>query len=152
MHGLYLIVNHALRHLLGERSNLAVRAGGALATFFAVVLAWVFFRASSIDVALDVLQAMCGGTLTPAMQESMLGVNRIMQLSSCLWWLGVCAAIVFCMPNVYELLGRGLRLSAEQQLESGRGSILLGGMLMLCLVLLAISETRGVSEFLYFNF
>jgi len=29
---------------------------------------------------------------------------------------------------------------------------LLGGMLMLCLVLLAISETRGVSEFLYFNF
>lgn len=152
LHGLYLIVNHALRHLLGERSNLAVRAGGALATFFAVVLAWVFFRASSIDVALDVLQAMGGGTLTPAMQESMLGVNRIMQLSSCLWWLGVCAAIVFCVPNVYELLGRGLRLSAEQRLESGRGNILLGGMLMLCLLLLAISETRGVSEFLYFNF
>lgn len=46
LHGIYLIINHALRHVLGGRSNLALRLGGACATFLALVVAWVFFRAT----------------------------------------------------------------------------------------------------------
>ncbi|MBW3500431.1 MBOAT family O-acyltransferase [Janthinobacterium sp. NKUCC08_JDC] len=152
LHGVYLIINHALRHLLGGRSNLLIRLGGCAGTFLAVVLAWVFFRASSVGVAFDVLRGMVGGTLTPQMREGALGVNRIMELGNCLWWLGACAAITFFLPNAYQLLGRGLRREQEVRLSGGRGDILLGAMLMLCLLLLAISETRGVSEFLYFNF
>ena len=152
LHGIYLIINHALRHVLGGRSNLALRFGGACATFLAVVVAWVFFRATSVGVALDVLHAMWGGTLTPAIRESVLGMNRIMELGSCLWWLGACAAIAFFLPNAYDLLGRGLRLEQENRLEGRRGNLLLGALLLLCLFLLSISETRGVSEFLYFNF
>lgn len=152
LHGAYLIVNHALRHVLGQRSNLTLRLAGAAATFLAVVLAWVFFRASSVAVAIDVLRAMAGGTLTEEMTGAVLGINRIMQLSSCLAWLAACAVTAFCLPNAYQLLGRGLRLEQEHRLEGRRGSLLLGAMLLLCLLLLSISETRGVSEFLYFNF
>ncbi|MGK5020543.1 hypothetical protein [Janthinobacterium sp. LB2P10] len=152
LHGIYLIINHALRHLLGGRSNLILRLGGACATFLAVVVAWVFFRATSVGVAVDVLHAMFGGTLTPAMRGTVLGINRIMELGTCLWWLGACAAIVFFLPNAYDLLGRGLRLEQENRLEGRCGNLLMGAMLLLCLFLLSISETRGVSEFLYFNF
>ena len=62
------------------------------------------------------------------------------------------AVTAFCLPNAYQLLGRGLRLEQEHRLEGRRGSLLLGAMLLLCMLLLSISETRGVSEFLYFNF
>ncbi|OYO26351.1 MBOAT family protein [Janthinobacterium sp. PC23-8] len=152
LHGAYLIVNHALRHVLGQRGNLALRLAGAAATFLAVVLAWVFFRASSVAVAVDVLQAMAGGTLSPGMQGAMLGMSRIMALPSCLAWLAACALTAFCLPNAYQLLGRGLRPEQEQRLEGQGGALLLGAMLLLCMLLLAVSETRGVSEFLYFNF
>jgi D-alanyl-lipoteichoic acid acyltransferase DltB (MBOAT superfamily) len=152
LHGVYLIINHALRHLLGERNNLAIRLAGGVATFLAVVLAWVFFRASSVTVAFDLLRAMLGGTLTVPMQAGVLGMNRIMELGSCLWWLSACAAIAFCLPNAYQLLGRGLLRQREAGLHGGRGAFLLGAMLTLCMLLLAVSETRGVSEFLYFNF
>lgn len=152
LHGIYLIINHALRHALGGRSNLPIRVAGSIATFLAVVLAWVFFRASSVAVALDVLQAMGGSTLTPAMEGAMLGIDRIMALQSCLWWLLACAAIAFFMPNAYDLLGRGILRRQEEHLSGRNGNIALGALLILCLLLLAISETRGISEFLYFNF
>lgn len=152
LHGFYLIINHALRHILAGRSNLLIRVAGTVITFCAVVLAWVFFRASSVTVAVDVLYGMLGGTLTPQMRDGALGVNRIMELGNCLWWLGACATVAFFPPNAYQLLGRGLRREQELWLSGGRGELLLGAMLMLCLFLLAISETRGVSEFLYFNF
>lgn len=103
-------------------------------------------------MALDVLHAMWGGTLTQAMRETVLGMNRIMELGSCLRWLAACAAIAFFLPNAYDLLGRGLRLEQENRLEGRRGNLLLGALLFLCLFLLSISETRSVSEFLYFNF
>jgi alginate O-acetyltransferase complex protein AlgI len=103
-------------------------------------------------VALDVLQAMGGSTLTPAMEGAMLGIDRIMALQSCLWWLLACAAIAFFMPNAYDLLGRGILRRQEEHLSGRNGNIALGALLILCLLLLAISETRGISEFLYFNF
>ncbi|KAB8041442.1 MBOAT family O-acyltransferase [Janthinobacterium aquaticum] len=152
LHGAYLIINHALRHVLGQRNSLGIRLAGGCATFLAVVLAWVFFRASSLEVAFDVLKAMAGGTLTAQMHDAVLGVNRIMQLSTCLGWLAVCAATALLLPNAYQLLGRGLQLDLERRMEGWRGSVWLGAMLLCCLLLLAISETRGVSEFLYFNF
>jgi D-alanyl-lipoteichoic acid acyltransferase DltB (MBOAT superfamily) len=65
LHGVYLVVNHAwhaLRHRLRWKN--AHSRGGRLAaqaiTFLAVVVAWVFFRATSFDAALVVLQGMAG--------------------------------------------------------------------------------------------
>lgn len=67
LHGLYLMVNHgwhALRRRLGwtprhPRSRYGRIAAAAL-TFIAVVVAWVFFRASSLDAALIMLKGMAG--------------------------------------------------------------------------------------------
>lgn len=152
LHGLYLAINHGLRRLLGERQWPGMSLIGGVATFMAVVLGWVFFRASSIDVALHVLRAMWGGTYLVPAEASALGVNRIMDVTWCAGWLAVCALVAFFLPNAYQLLGRGLLHEREAKLSARLGAFVLGGSLVFCLMLLAIGETRGVTEFLYFNF
>lgn len=151
LHGAYLVLNHALRRLPGQRGKL-MHGSGAAVTFVAVVLAWVFFRAASIDVALAVLRAMAGGTLAPVMRGAAMAGARIMPLGVCLAWLAACALIAFCAPNAYRLLGTGIRHQLELRYSGARGGCLLGAMLAACLLLLIIGATRGVSEFLYFNF
>lgn len=160
LHGVYLIVNHALRHLLGaevegpERSQgrrALIMVSGAGLTFLSVVLAWVFFRASSVAVAMDVLKAMGQGThsLQPG---NLAGFNRIMNLESGILWVLACASIAFLAPNIYDVLARGNLVKLERRLQAHWSGILFGFSLVICLLLLAITETRGVSEFLYFNF
>ena len=78
--------------------------------------------------------------------------TRIMSIDSCLRWLAGCAAIAFLLPNLYELLGRGRLDTLEARLAGTRGGMLAGALLVLAIILLSISETRGASEFLYFNF
>lgn len=64
LHGSYLIVNHVLRrlippvqHQLGRR---LLRFGGWALTFLGVVFGWVFFRATTLDGALEISGAMLG--------------------------------------------------------------------------------------------
>jgi alginate O-acetyltransferase complex protein AlgI len=158
LHGAYLAINHAARHLLGERGERGKLNGAALSligwllTFLAVVVAWVFFRATSIEISLDILRAMLHGTFSASPSDSLLGVNRIMAVDECLAWLAGCAAIAFFMPNAYQLIGKGIVEAAESRLSQALGAVALGSALASTFMLLAISETRGVSEFLYFNF
>ena len=153
LHGIYLIINHSARHLLGERNGLAYRIGGALLTFGAVVVGWVFFRATSFHGAVMVLQAMAGGVWSHQAAPAQPGVVApVIQFGACAGWLVCCAVIAFFTPNAYQLLGFGLQPEREARLGGRLGAFVLGATLVLCLLLLAISETRGVSEFLYFNF
>lgn len=66
LHGFYLVINHAWRtfrkalgHDLGRVSPLGTLAG-RLATFLAVVVAWVFFRSENLPAALKMLALMAG--------------------------------------------------------------------------------------------
>lgn len=152
LHGLYLAINHGMRHILGERSCAAINAAGVVLTFFAVVIGWVFFRAKSVASAEAILGAMVGNGGWLAVPGATLGINRIMSVDSCIWWVAACAAIAFFLPNAYEVFGKGLQLEREQQLSGWFGAMLLGALLSVTLLLLLISETRGISEFLYFNF
>ncbi len=64
LHGFYLVVEHTLRALVGERAwaeNLAVKLLLGLTTYAAVCLAWVFFRASDFTIAMRMLRGMFGG-------------------------------------------------------------------------------------------
>lgn len=152
LHGIYLTINHALRMLLGERKNPVVRPMGWLATFLAVVVGWVFFRASSLPVAFDVLQAMVGGNDSGAAGAGLAGINRIMAVDECAVWLLACALIAFFAPNAYEMIGRGLQDGKENRLNSNWGAVALSALSVLALLVIAIGETRGGSQFLYFNF
>jgi D-alanyl-lipoteichoic acid acyltransferase DltB (MBOAT superfamily) len=152
LHGLYLMINHAIRHVLGDRGGFVRAALGLVATWLAVIVAWVLFRANSLEVALAILQAMWQGTAGESIHHALLGASRIMPMGECLTWLAACTAIVLLLPNAYQMLGWGIQPDKERRLTSARGGVACGALLMLCLLLLAISETRGVSEFLYFNF
>jgi alginate O-acetyltransferase complex protein AlgI len=67
LHGFYLVVNHAwhglrrLFNIASGESTVAGRGVARLITFTAVVVAWVFFRAESLDGAVRILSAMSGG-------------------------------------------------------------------------------------------
>jgi alginate O-acetyltransferase complex protein AlgI len=66
LHGFYLSINHlwqSIRRSSGHDLQRTTRSGrviSRLLTFMAVVLAWVFFRAESLDGAFHVLQGMIG--------------------------------------------------------------------------------------------
>jgi alginate O-acetyltransferase complex protein AlgI len=64
LHGFYLVIEHTLRALVGERAwteNFAVKLLLGLITYGAICLAWVFFRASDFTVAMRMLSGMFGG-------------------------------------------------------------------------------------------
>src|SRR5690606_32320972 len=63
LHGAYLVVNHLWVWLHGASPAPAhplFRLAAWALTFLAVVVAWVFFRADSIETALAMLAAMAG--------------------------------------------------------------------------------------------
>lgn len=84
LHGIYLIVNHLYRSVrLGWGHNLKndgwlLRTTGQTVTFIAVVISWVFFKASSFEVAISILKSMFGfnGIDLPEFLESYLGFLR----------------------------------------------------------------------------
>ncbi|GJJ04876.1 alginate O-acetyltransferase [Duganella rhizosphaerae] len=152
LHGLYLVCNHGLRSLLGDRQGRLLSALGGAVTFLAVVVGWVLFRANSMASAGAILYAMVSPATGWTTAGTLLGMNRIMNVDSCLIWLVCCAAIAFLLPNAYQLLGRGSQLQREARLSTAGGGLLFGALLIMSLLCLLVSETRGVSEFLYFNF
>jgi len=105
LHGLYLSVFHAW-HERRERTRgprPAPSAGGLWAgrgaTFFAVVAAWVFFRAESFGAAMRVLGAMAG-VHGISFQAGDLNVNLTEAAKMAVLFLGV----VWLFPNSHELL------------------------------------------------
>lgn len=69
LHGLYLVINHAwhaVRRKLGQDPeqplSRPVRLASVLLTFLLVTLAWVFFRADTLEHARAIVYAMVGGT------------------------------------------------------------------------------------------
>lgn len=73
LHGLFLSVNHLWRTALGKKTltrlddSRLYAASSWILTFLCVVIAWVFFRAASLDGALHMLAAMfgVGGLMLP---------------------------------------------------------------------------------------
>lgn len=126
LHGLYLCINHAWRHMVSHLFPapllpriLSASLSWAL-TFLAVVIGWVFFRAGSVDAAAAILKGMAGlngialpnalaarlGSLWPALES--LGVQTYLGGGThfILNWLWVLALlpIVVVMPNTQEIM------------------------------------------------
>jgi alginate O-acetyltransferase complex protein AlgI len=143
LHGLYLILNHLWRQKTPASAAPPGRmrhAGGVALTFVIVTLAWVFFRATSMSAAVEMLQGMVGahglanagwGDLTA------LGVADIRSGQKVLF---IAALIVWLFPDSNQVAAR-LRSWGTV------GALLAGLVLLVCL-----TRIGKPSEFLYFQF
>ena len=177
LHGLYLACNHAWQNFrakaLGhdlERSSVAGRAAGIALTFLAVVVAWVFFRAPSLSAALNILQGMAGlhGVVLPEEWQAALapdgaaavagmsfGYLEVFGGARQMIWVAALLAIAWGLPNSQEFVGQ-LRTSVTSrvglEVVRSRSWSLLGALSVMISFLAMINGSRGVSEFIYFNF
>jgi hypothetical protein len=154
LHGLYLQVNHAWRHIVGKSPRLqgflerhargAAFAGWTL-TFVSVVVAWVFFRAESFGAAANMLAGMFAGSA--AIDAQLADAHTAAYIA-----LGL--LIAFVAPNSQQLLtGAGERLVAgfSQPRPFLRG-LHAGSLVFVIFALVLISASWGTNEFIYFNF
>lgn len=154
LHGIYLVMNHAWQAVASRSpfsGGLVGRAAGVLLTFIAVIVAWVFFRAESLDSATTMLGSMFGLSAAPAQGSTFSAVFAgyavppdSLEYLGGLMSLGL--AVAWLLPNSQELV------------ETYRAAIIrnsasiVGSATVLVLLIAAINATRGVSEFIYFNF
>jgi hypothetical protein len=180
LHGLYLVINHgwrALRRAWGSdaaRSTPWGRSLCRLLTFLAVVLAWVFFRASSFAAALRMLKGMSGvnGFALPPYLADVAASLVLVPILSDLGWplpplaplvgvLAVLLAVVWFAPNTQQIMGgydRALDpypapLPAPVPSRRWRPSPALAALAgLICFLSLLGLLTERPSEFLYFQF
>lgn len=107
LHGLYLVINHVFREAIGRgqarsRIQRVLGAGASwLITFVAVVVAWVFFRASTIGSALELVAAMFGMS-NGAAHNVLINVRAEAAIA-----VAVLLVIALVLPNSNDIIGRG---------------------------------------------
>ncbi len=152
LHGSYLAVHHGVSDLapsLAQRLRRLRLLNWAL-TFVAVVLAWVFFRATSWGGATSMLQAMLWPDLLPA--------------GTAAEWLWIGAAGILAVAGCSALqIANGVEIALARRPEHlpplpawGRApALVLTNPVVAALLFLAClwqTITAGAGEFLYFNF
>ncbi|MDP2265876.1 MAG: MBOAT family protein [Thiobacillus sp.] len=179
LHGAYLCLNHAWITLrtrwFGSRpAGQTERLAGWLLTFLAVVVGWVFFRASDTSSALSVLHAMIGGNgivvpntwpgawyLYAALNKSgfaaELGtpISQFDPLGDSPYWIAALLAIAWFMPNTQQFMARfNPALEAVKSLpQRPQWSPNWGWAISIStLAAIALLHLTRVSEFLYFQF
>ena len=156
IHGIYLLVNHAWRSGRGPRAVPGRAYAARLLTFTGVVVAWVFFRAESVDTAVHLLRSMAGGHgvslprawLAPLAARwggaipDWLGVGGMGTLGGWtqLGWLSAALVIVWGLPNTQEVMARRWE-------PSPRWAVAVAAMAFVSI----LGLTRA-STFIYFNF
>jgi alginate O-acetyltransferase complex protein AlgI len=174
LHGIYLVVNHGWRTInktlgLLNDKRMTVRFVSRLLTFFAVVIGWVFFRASDLPSAMLMLDSLfgAGGVVWPEDERAQLGAlanifselglqfayveqfNGFGHISTML----VMLLIVWYAPNVQQIMSRyPLALSEPfvgriKWQPNWRWCVWIG-----LLAIVSILKLGEVSEFLYFQF
>jgi alginate O-acetyltransferase complex protein AlgI len=157
LHGMYLAINH-LWEAVAERAGFESdawyhRLTGTAVTFIAVVVAWVFFRASSIENAIAVLDAMCGahgwiqwnlGWRLALQQPDVVATITILLLLTVVWFL----------PNSQEIMAH-YEVALEKPARTGWLSWRPKPIHAVWVALLAITSVvmmQKNSPFLYFQF
>lgn len=173
LHGTYLIINHLWRSYIPKANQSITRKllSGAL-TFMAVVIAWIFFRAPDVDVALNILSSMYGangfdlpirvGAWLKTSPTSLVRFDGISPNGLIDNWafleVAIALLITWTMPNIQQIFkhqqiglgivdyirGWAMRLIWRPNLAWAAG---LGG-----IAAFALFYTRGTNQFLYFNF
>jgi alginate O-acetyltransferase complex protein AlgI len=145
LHGAYLCINHAWNRFVPDiapRLQPVAASAGAVLTFLAVVVAWVFFRADDMDSAIYVLVRMADPT------RLALGRAEIANLG----FIAFYAALAWFGPNTQTIMGYdhekrtvGARLDQARL----RPRFLYATSALLAFGILGIQQH---SEFIYFRF
>jgi alginate O-acetyltransferase complex protein AlgI len=179
LHGIYIIINHAWRSF-GPRVSkdpphpvlrVAADLGKIALTYFAVVVAQVFFRAASVGDALRLLHGMAGGyglfghaagaeNSSSAAPGSLLGFlhGTGFRGSDIFHAAFVCGlfVVVWIMPNSLQMLDRYeptlSRLASTSLIKLEWRPNVAWGIVFGLVATLALLEITGMSEFLYFRF
>ncbi|MGE0180715.1 MAG: MBOAT family protein [Parvularculaceae bacterium] len=153
LHGLYLVINRAFDVAVANRApalmaSAPMRAMSWVLTFLAVMLAWVFFRATSFSSAHEIVAALVGAGDTAA------AVSRI-TLSPEDWALfAIAGFFAFLAPNAAQFMSYNPtnepisppRLFPQWRM-SGRWLLIVGAV-----GFFAILATQKNNEFIYFQF
>lgn len=151
LHGTYLMLNHGWHALLGKQRLhdlgrlWAYRRTAQALTLLAVVVAWVFFRATSFEGAARMLAAMAG-----AAGQAPLMWNAGLQASTGWLLCGLLATVALLAPNsnrLGEKLGARVERSARLRLWVGAW-----GLGLVAAMVLLNTARESVSAFIYFNF
>jgi D-alanyl-lipoteichoic acid acyltransferase DltB (MBOAT superfamily) len=157
LHGLYLVVNHSWRTLKGSNGGVSWVGTwtGRLFTFGAVVVAWTFFRAGTLDGALQMLNGMSGlNEFVPkphwAPQQLLVATSeRLLALAALLAW-------IWFAPPTIALLDRPIKLFTlgPPRLSNKWRPIMaaIAASLTLIYLISLISAADRPTEFLYFQF
>ncbi len=176
IHGAYLSIHHAFearRANASARTDSALRrlAAGAL-TFTVVVVAWVFFRATSMAMAGRVLAGMFGGHglgLPPRLlrltgsashwlaAHGITANSHLMIDRAATLWILTGLAIVWLLPNSQEILGAhspaiGFREEPRRGVHLAWSTSVRWVLVTAAMLGVALSMIGGHSEFLYFQF
>jgi alginate O-acetyltransferase complex protein AlgI len=150
LHGLYLLVNHAWRNVVG----ISIGWLGNLLTFIAVMVGWVFFRSADFSTAIRMLKYMFSPSQFKylpywswASDTALAATNPWIALPL----ISVAAAIAFLVPNSFEItstLKAGLENRGKITQQQAVGWVAAYGLIMgIAIILLG-----RPSPFLYFQF
>ena len=156
LHGIYLTANHVFREFFPPSNDKTVAARaraitGWLLTTLGVIFAFVVFRATSVNDAMIVLQAMIGA------QSAIEGdaVIKILEHADEGWdYVLLAGLIALFAPNTQEIMSRFQPASDavdSQTRWQWQPSILLA-LLTAVVLSYSIVNIGQVSEFLYFQF
>ena len=147
---------------IGARAR---HAGNVLLTFVAAMVAFAFFRAHGVADALALLQGMAGlrgieALDWPAWGAANMGFGEWLHLvagrSTLALQIAVLLAIVWCMPNSHQLMGR-FSPALERAAEGLPAALtwwpsLRWGAAMVGVLVFCIAQLHGEVRFLYFQF
>lgn len=155
MHGVLYVITRMVRGKKEDKPSVPIRFMKTLLTFIYVTLAWVFFRASSISQAIELITRMfVGGSKRIATQLSacfqldeiwyVIKVTPIMKLpfawESCMWlFLIVAVVIIFFSQNAISI-AKSCKIGVKTTVATA------------ILLVWSIISLAGVSTFLYMNF
>lgn len=161
LHGVYLLINHAWRimktRIWGsqDRASIYSRLLFRLITFMAVMIAWIFFRAESLDSVLLILSTMFGFSDNQLINVLVFEGVSAKAVSILVFLL----FIVWTMPNVYEWVG--YRVDEDDDVAAAPHAAKkfisfkpnrAWAVSVSALFVIAVLNLTRVSEFIYFNF
>jgi hypothetical protein len=181
LHGIYLMINHAWLRVPRPVDNKAYRVAAHALTLLCVIIAWVPFRATSLDAALSIYQAMFGfqglslplefGPILSMLHLDHLGITMFAENSREDFYIGLAwilggGLIALATPNSLELTQRyrpNCDFDRVRRAWSGAPTLLLRlfsvdraySAVFIGVILFAAIKTMNAAaktEFLYFNF